>query len=311
MPPRRNKITIIGAGNVGATAAHWAAAKELGDIVLIDIVEGVPQGKGLDLAQSGPVELFDGNIKGTNDYADTADSDVVVITAGLARKPGMSRDDLLQKNFEIVKGCTENAVKHSPNAVLVVVSNPLDVMTHTAYKVSGFPKNRVVGMAGILDTARYCTFIAQELNVSVEDIRALVLGGHGDSMVPLPSYTSVSGIPIEQLIPKDRLDKIVDRARNGGIEIVNFLKTGSAYYAPGASAIQMVESIVKDKRRILPCAAYLDGEFGLKGMYCGVPVLLGRNGVEKIVEIKLSAEEQAALTKSANDVAENIAKLKF
>jgi malate dehydrogenase len=306
---RRQKITIVGAGNVGATAAHWTASKELGDVVLIDIVEGVPQGKGLDLAEAGPVEGFDCKVLGTNNYADTADSDVVVVTAGLPRKPGMSRDDLLMKNFEIVKGCVEQAVKHSPNCVLVIVSNPLDVMAYTALKVSGFPKHRVVGMAGILDTARYCTFLAMELNVSVEDIRALVLGGHGDSMVPLPSYTTISGIPVSQLIPQDRLNAIVDRARGGGGEIVALLKTGSAYYAPSAAVVQMVECIVRDKKRILPCAAYLEGEFGLNNVYCGVPVLLGSGGVEKIVDVKLTPEESAALKKSAQDVSDMIAKL--
>lgn len=308
---RRQKITIIGAGNVGATAAHWAAAKELGDVVLLDVVEGVPQGKGLDLAQAGPVEGFDARIVGTNDYADTAGSDIIVITAGLARKPGMSRDDLLQKNFEIVKACTENSVKHSPDAILVIVSNPLDVMAYTALKASGFPKERVVGMAGILDTARYCAFLGMELGVSVEDIRALVLGGHGDSMVPLPSYTTVSGIPVSQLMSKERLDAIVDRTRKGGGEIVAYLKTGSAYYAPSAAAIQMVEAIVRDKKRILPCAAYLDGEFGLRGMYCGVPVLLGAGGVERIIEVEMTSAEKAALKASADDVLENIKKLPF
>jgi malate dehydrogenase len=308
---RRQKITIIGAGNVGATAAHWAAAKELGDVVLLDVAEGIPQGKGLDLAEAAPVEGFDSRIIGTNDYADTAGSDVVVITAGLARKPGMTRDDLRQKNFEIVKACAENAVKHSPDSILVIVSNPLDVMAYTAYKSSGFPKNRVVGMAGILDTARYCSFIGMELDCSVEDIRALVLGGHGDSMVPLPSYTTVSGIPITQLIEKDRLDAIVDRARKGGIEIVNHLKTGSAYYAPSAAAIQMVEAIVKDKRRILPCAALLEGEFGIDGVYCGVPVMLGKNGIEKIIEIELSDDELNALKTSANAVKGQIDALSF
>jgi len=311
MAPRRNKITVVGAGNVGATAAHWAAAKELGDIVLVDVVDGVPQGKGLDLAQAGPVEGFDANIKGTTDYADTAGSDVVIITAGLARKPGMTRDDLRDKNFEIVKGVTQQVAKHSPECVIIVVSNPLDVMAYTAYKASGFPKSRVVGMAGILDTARYCTFLAMELNVSVEDIRALVLGGHGDSMVPVASCTTVSGIPISQFIKPDRLKEIIDRTAKGGIEIVNFLKTGSAYYAPSAAAVQMAESILKDKRRILPCAAYCDGEYGLKGVYCGVPVILGRNGVEKIVEVALTAEESAALKRSGDDVKANVDALKF
>lgn len=308
---RRQKISIVGAGNVGATAAHWIVAKELGDVVLIDIAEGIPQGKGLDMFQSAPVEGSDCFVKGTNDYADTADSDVVIITAGLARKPGMTRDDLRDKNVEIVKGCAANVAKYSPNAVIIVVSNPLDVMAYTAFKASGFPKNRVVGMAGILDTARYCAFLAMELNISVEDIRALVLGGHGDSMVPLISYTTVSGIPITQLIAKDRLDAIVDRTRKGGIEIVNYLKTGSAYYAPSAAAVQMAEAIIKDKRRILPCAAMLEGEYGLSGMYCGVPVLLGKNGVEKVLEVELSKEEHEALKASAMDVKANIDAIKL
>ena len=306
---KRRKITIVGAGHVGATAAQWAASKELGDIVLVDIVEGVPQGKGLDLFEASPVEGFDSRLIGTNDYADTAGSDVVVITAGLPRKPGMSRDDLLAKNTASVKSVTEQIVQHSPDCILIVVSNPLDVMTYVAMKVSGFPQNRVVGMAGVLDTARYRAFLAEALDMSVEDIQALVLGGHGDSMVPLLSYTSISGIPITQLLPKDRLDQIVQRTRDGGIEIVNYLKTGSAYYAPSASVIQMVEAIVKDKRRILPCCAWLEGEFGLNDTMVGVPTLLGGNGIEKIVEIELSAEEQAALETSANHVKEMLAKV--
>lgn len=308
---KRAKITIVGAGNVGATAAHWAAAKELGDIVLVDVVEGVPQGKGLDLFEASPVEGFDCKITGTNEYGPTAGSDVVVITAGLARKPGMTRDDLLNKNTEIVKGVTEQIVKHSPNAILVIVSNPLDVMTYVALKASGFPKNRVVGMAGILDTARYRSFLAEALNISVEDIQALVLGGHGDSMVPLLSYTTVSGIPIEHLLPREQLDKIVQRTRDGGIEIVNYLKTGSAFYAPAASAIQMVEAIVRDKKRILPCCVWLEGEFGLTGTMVGVPVILGGGGVEKIIEIQLSPEEKKALATSAQHVKETIAQVKL
>ncbi len=308
---KRAKITIVGAGNVGATAAHWAAAKELGDIVLVDVVEGVPQGKGLDLFEASPVEGFDAKVTGCNDYAPTAGSDIVVITAGLARKPGMTRDDLQSKNTEIVKSVVENVVKHSPNSILVIVSNPLDVMTYVALKASKFPKNRVVGMAGILDTARYRSFIAEALNVSVEDIQALVLGGHGDSMVPLVSYTTVSGIPVADLIPKDQLDKIVQRTRDGGIEIVNYLKTGSAYYAPSASAVQMVESIVRDKKRILPCCVWLEGEYGVKDCMVGVPVILGGSGVEKIVEVKLTAEESKALHASANQVKEQIAKVQL
>lgn len=308
---KRPKITIVGAGNVGATAAHWAAAKELGDIVLVDVVEGVPQGKGLDLFEASPVEGFDSRIIGTNDYAPTANSDIVVITAGLARKPGMSRDDLLAKNAEIVKGVTQQIAKHSPNCIIVVVSNPLDVMTYVALKVSGFPKNRVVGMAGILDTARYRAFLAEALNVSVEDIQALVLGGHGDSMVPLLRYTTVSGIPIEHLLPRAQLDKIVQRTRDGGIEIVNLLKTGSAFYAPSASTIQMVEAMVKDKKRILPCCVWLEGEFGLRDTMVGVPVILGAGGVEKIIEIDLSPEERQALATSANQVKEQLAKVQI
>lgn len=309
--PRRYKITIVGSGNVGATAAHWAAAKELGDIVLVDIVEGVPQGKGLDLFEASPIELFDSNIIGTNDYKATAKSDVVIITAGLARKPGMSRDDLMKTNAGIVKSVTEQIVKYSPDCTIIVVSNPLDVMAYVAYKTSGFPKNRVVGMAGILDTARYRAFIAEEAKVSVEDIQALVLGGHGDSMVPLISYTTISGIPVTEFIKKDRLDQIVQRTREGGIEIVNLLKTGSAYYAPSAAAVQMAEAILKDKKRILPCAAWLEGEYGISGVYCGVPVLLGADGIERILEVPLTTDERMALQKSAGEVQENIGKLEL
>ena len=309
--PKKFKISIIGAGNVGATAAHWAAAKELGDIVLLDVVDGIPQGKGLDLLQAGPVEGFDSFVKGTNDYADTADSDVIVVTAGLARKPGMTRDDLMMTNSNIVKSCVEQAAPLSPNAIIVVVSNPLDVMAYVAWKASGFPKNRVVGMAGILDTARYRAFLAMEANVSVEDIQALVLGGHGDSMVPVLSCTTISGIPVTEFIAKDKLDEIIKRTRNGGIEIVNYLKTGSAYYAPSASIVQMVEAILKDKKRVLPCAAWLEGEYGIDGVFCGVPVVLGGNGIEKVLEVKLTADEMAALKTSAEEVKSNIAKLEI
>jgi malate dehydrogenase len=300
----RKKITVIGAGNVGATLAHRIADKQLADVVVIDILEGVPQGKGLDLLQAGPIEGYDVKIKGTNDYRDTANSDLVVMTAGFPRKPGMSRDDLLRANFEVVKSAVEQAAKASPKAFLIVVTNPLDAMVQTAYRVSGFPKNRVLGMAGILDSARYCTFIAEALNVSVQDVQGLVLGGHGDTMVPVPSYTTVAGVPISQLMPKDQLDKIIERTRKGGGEIVALLKTGSAYYAPSAAVVQMIDAIFNDRKKILPCAAYLEGEYGIKGLFVGVPVKLGANGVEKIVEIKLTPEEQAALNKSAAAVKE-------
>jgi malate dehydrogenase len=300
----RKKITVVGSGNVGATLAQRLADKQLGDVVLIDILEGIPQGKGLDMLESGPVEGFDVRIKGTNDYADTANSDLVVITAGFPRKPGMSRDDLLKANYEVVKGTTEQVVRHSPNCILIVVTNPLDAMVQTAFKVSGFPKNRVMGMAGILDTARYRTFIAEALNVSVLDIQGLVLGGHGDTMVPVPSYTTVAGIPISQLMPKEQLDKIIARTAKGGGEIVNLLKTGSAFYAPSAAVAEMVDAIFNDRKRILPCAAYLEGEYGIKGLFVGVPVKLGATGIEQIIEIKLTAEEKAALDKSAAAVKE-------
>ena len=300
----RPKITIVGAGNVGATTAHWAAARELGDIVLIDIIEGVPQGKALDLLQSGPVEGFDSHLVGTNDYRDSADSDIVVITAGLPRKPGMSRDDLLMKNYAIVKGVTQQVVKYSPRCILIVVSNPLDAMVQTAYRVSGFPRNRVIGMAGILDSARFRTFIARELSVSVENVHAFVLGGHGDTMVPMPRYSTVAGIPITELLPQERIDALVDRTANGGAEIVGLLKTGSAYYAPSAAVTEMVEAIFKDKRKILPCAAFLEGEYGVDGLFVGVPVKLGRNGIEEIVQIDLRPEEDAALKRSAAAVKE-------
>jgi malate dehydrogenase len=300
----RKKVTVVGGGNVGATCAQRIADKELADVVLVDIVEGMPQGKGLDMLESGPVEGYDVNIVGSNGYEETANSDIVVITAGLARKPGMSRDDLLAKNNEIVRGATEQAAKYSPNAILIVVSNPLDAMCWVAQKASGFPRQRVIGMAGVLDTARYRTFLAQELQVSVENVTAMVLGGHGDTMVPLVRLTSVSGIPITELLPQERIDAIVQRTRDGGAEIVKYLKTGSAYYAPSAASVEMVESILKDKKKVLPCAAMLDGEYGVNGLFVGVPCKLGAGGIEKIYELKLSAEEQAMLGKSVAAVQE-------
>ena len=308
---RRRKLSIIGAGNVGATAAHWAAAKELGDIVLVDVIDGLPQGKGLDLYQASPVEGFDCRVVGANDYDATAESDLVIITAGLARKPGMLRDDLQAKNTEIVKAVTEQVAARSPRAILLVVSNPLDVMTYVALKVSGFPKHRVVGMAGILDTARYRAFLAEALGVSVEDIQALVLGGHGDSMVPLIRYTTVSGIPVGDLLPKATLEAIVQRTRDGGIEIVNYLKTGSAFYAPSAAVVQMAEAILKDKKRVLPCSVWLEGEYGLGETVIGVPVILGGGGVEKIIEVALDDEERRALKASADHVQANLAKVRL
>ena len=300
----RNKVSVIGAGNVGATAAHWIASKELADVVLLDVMEGIPQGKGLDLLQAMPIEKRDVRITGTNDYADTAGSHVAVITAGIARKPGMSRDDLLQTNFKIMSDVVEKVVKASPDCILIVVSNPLDAMAQTAFRKAGLPRERVIGMAGVLDSARFRTFIAEELDVSVENVTAFVLGGHGDTMVPLPRYSTVAGIPITELIAPDRLEALVQRTRDGGAEIVRHLKTGSAYYAPSSAAVEMVEAILKDKKKILPCAAYLDGEYGIHGLYVGVPCKLGAAGLEKIIEIKLSAEEQAALRKSADAVKE-------
>jgi malate dehydrogenase len=306
------KITVIGAGNVGATTAKLLVDKKLcNELVLIDILEGIPQGKALDMYESAPVESSDVRVIGTNNYDDTSNSDIIVMTAGLARKPGMSRDDLQATNADIVKSCIENASKKSSKAIIIVVSNPLDVMTFVAFKTSGFAKNRVVGMAGALDSARFRCFIANELKVSVEDVTCFVLGGHGDSMVPLVRYSTVAGIPLAELLPKEKLDAIVKRTRDGGIEIVNFLKTGSAYYAPASGAVQMVEAIVKDKKRIIPCSTYLEGEYGLKDVFCGVPVKLGKNGIEQIIQIKLSDDEQAALNKSADDVKSNIAKLKI
>jgi malate dehydrogenase len=289
---------------VGGTTAHRLADKELCDVVVIDIIEGLPQGKGLDLAESAPIEGYDSRVQGTNDYKDTANSDIVVITAGLPRKPGMSRDDLLKKNYDIVRQTTEQVVKYSPNCILIVVSNPLDAMAQTAYKVSGFSKNRVIGMAGVLDSARMSTFIAMELSVSVENVTTFVLGGHGDTMVPLARYSTVAGIPLPDLLPADKIEAIVSRTRKGGAEIVNLLKTGSAFYAPSAAIVEMVEAILKDKKKILPCAAYLEGEYGVQGLFVGVPVKLGARGIEQIIEIKLTAEEQAALKKSADSVKE-------
>jgi malate dehydrogenase len=300
----RNKLTVIGAGHVGANCAVWAAKKELGDIVLVDVVEGVPQGKALDLMQGGPVEGYGVSVTGANDYGPTANSDVVIITAGFPRKPGMSRDDLLLANYEVVKAATEQTVAVSPDCIIIVVTNPLDAMAQVAYTVSKFPKNRVIGMAGVLDSARFRTFIAMELNVSVENVTAVVLGGHGDTMVPVVRLSSVSGIPLTELIPEDRLNAIVDRTRNGGAEIVKYLKTGSAYYAPAAAAVEMADSILRDKKKVLPCAAYLEGEYGINGLYVGVPCKLGANGIEKIYEIKLTAEETAALHKSSGAVKE-------
>src|SRR5438270_1574498 len=300
----RNKVSIVGSGNVGATAAHWMAAKELADIVLIDIIDGVPQGKGLDLLEAMPIEKRDSYVLGTQDYADTANSDIVVITAGVPRKPGMSRDDLLNINHKIMSDVVSKVVKYSPNCILIVVSNPLDAMAQAAYKMSGFSRNRVIGMAGVLDSARFRAFIALELKVSVENVTAFVLGGHGDTMVPLPRYSGVAGIPITELIEKSRLDALVQRTRDGGAEIVKHLKTGSAYYAPSAAATEMVGAKLKDKKKILPCAAYLQGEYGISGLYVGVPVKLGAKGIEQIIEIKLTAEEKAGLDKSAAAVKE-------
>ena len=300
----RKKISIVGSGNVGATAAHWIAAKELADVVLIDIIEGVPQGKGLDLLEAMPIEKRDAHVIGTNDYADTANSDIVIITAGIPRKPGMSRDDLLNTNYKIMSDVVGKVIHNSPNCILIVVSNPLDAMAQAAYKLSKFPRERVIGMAGVLDSARFRAFIAEELKVSVENVTAFVLGGHGDTMVPLPRYSTVAGIPITELIAPDRLAQLVQRTRDGGAEIVKYLKTGSAYYAPSAAATEMAEAILKDKKKIVPCAAYLDGEYGIKGLFVGVPVKLGAKGIEQIVQIKLTPEEQAGLNKSADAVKE-------
>jgi malate dehydrogenase len=305
-----NKITVVGAGNVGATAAQRIAEKELArHVVMVDVAEGVPQGKGLDQYQSAPIEGFDSLVIGSNGYDESAGSDIVVITAGIPRKPGMSRDDLVNTNAGIMKAVCEQVKRTSPDAIVIVVSNPLDVMCYVAKEVTGFPRERVIGMAGVLDTARYCAFLAMAMDVSVKDIRAMVLGGHGDTMVPLVSYTSVSGIPVTQLLDTPTLDAIVQRTRDGGAEIVKYLKTGSAYYAPSAGAVQMVEAIVNDQKRILPCAAWLEGEYGMSGLYLGVPCKLGRNGLEKVIEVELSADERAALEKSAQAVREPMAAL--
>ena len=299
----RKKVSIVGAGNVGATAGQRIVDKELADVVLIDIIEGVPQGKALDLAESGPIEGYDCKLTGTNNYKDTANSDVVVITAGIPRKPGMSRDDLLKTNYDIVKGVTEQVVKNSPESIIIVVSNPLDAMVQTAFKVSKFPKHRVIGMAGVLDSARFRTFIGMELNVSVENIHAFVLGGHGDTMVPMPRYSTVAGIPITELLPKETIDRLVQRTREGGAEIVSYLKT-SAWYAPASAIVDMVDAILKDRKKILPCAAYLEGEYGINGLYVGVPAKLAGRGIEQVIEINMTLEERAALQKSAAAVKE-------
>ncbi len=300
----RKKVTIVGAGHVGATAAHWIASKELADVVLIDVVEGIPQGKALDLLEAMPIEKRDSYILGSNDYADTANSDIVVITAGIPRKPGMSRDDLLHTNYKIMSDVVGKVTAHSPECILIIVSNPLDAMAQAAFKQARFNRERVIGMAGVLDSARFRTFIAEELKVSVENVTAFVLGGHGDTMVPLPRYSTVAGIPITDLLDAATIERLVQRTRDGGAEIVKHLKTGSAYYAPSAATVEMVEAILKDKKKILPCAVYLQGEYGIEGFYIGVPCKLGSRGLEEIIQIKLTPEEQAALQKSADAVKE-------
>ena len=306
----RKKVTVVGSGFVGSTTAQRIVDAELADVVLTDILEGVPAGKALDMYESSPIERTDVRVAGistqTGDYRETANSDIVVITAGFPRKPGMSRDDLLKANYDVIKGVVEQVAKYSPNAILIIVTNPLDAMAQAAYKISGFSKNRVIGMAGVLDSARMSSFVALELGVSVENVHSFVLGGHGDDMVPLPRYSTVAGIPLPDLLPKERIEAIVERTRKGGAEIVNLLKTGSAYYAPSAAVTEMVEAILKDKKKILPCAAYLEGEYGIKGLFVGVPVKLGAHGIEQIIEIKLTPEENAALQKSAASVRELI-----
>ena len=304
------KVTVVGAGNVGATAAQRLAEKALADVVLIDVVEGVPQGKSLDLAQAAPIEKHDAHLAGTNTYEASAGSDIVIITAGLPRKPGMSRDDLLATNRGIMKNVVRQAVRYSPDAILIIVSNPLDAMCHVAMEESGFPKNRVIGMAGVLDSARFRAFIAMELSVSVENVHAMVLGGHGDTMVPLPRFSTVAGIPITELMSPERIEALAMRTRNGGAEIVGLLKTGSAYYAPASAAVEMAESILRDKKKILPCAAYLEGEYGISGLFVGVPVKLGKNGIEEIISLRLLPEEQKALEKSAAAVRELVDAMK-
>jgi len=306
----RKKVTVVGAGNVGANCALRIAERELADVVLVDVVEGVPQGKGLDLLQSGPVQGYDVAITGANDYEPTANSDLVIITAGFPRKPGMSRDDLLMANYDVVRTATEQSARYSPNSIIIMVTNPLDAMAQAAFWVSRFSKNRVVGMAGVLDSARFRTFIAQELKVSVDNVTGVVMGGHGDTMVPLVRLSSVAGIPLTELMDQATIDRIVDRTRNGGAEIVKYLKTGSAYYAPSAAAVEMAESILRDRKKVLPCAAYLEGEYGINGLFVGVPVKLGSRGIEQIYQIKLSADEQAGLNKSAAAVQELVDVLK-
>jgi malate dehydrogenase len=306
----RKKVTVVGAGNVGANCALRIADKELADVVLVDIMEGIPQGKGLDIQQSGPVQGYDVRITGANDYEPTAGSDIVVITAGFPRKPGMSRDDLLLANFEIVKTAAENAMKYSPNAILILVTNPLDAMCWAAWKVTGLPKNRIIGMAGVLDTARFRTFLGEAMGVSVTNINALVLGGHGDTMVPITRLTNVSGVPLSEILDADTIAKIVERTQNGGAEIVKYLKTGSAYYAPSAATVEMVESILKDQKKVLPCAALLEGEYSVNGVFFGVPVKLGSSGIEKIYEVQLTDDEKAQIQKSAAAVHELVEVLK-
>jgi malate dehydrogenase len=305
----RRKVTVVGAGNVGATAAQRIVEKSIADVVLVDVIDGVPQGKGLDMYQSGAVEGFDMKIVGSNGYEETAGSDLAIITAGLARKPGMSRDDLLRKNEEIVVDCMSKLSRFSRDLTVIVVTNPLDAMCEVARRVGKIPRNRIIGMAGILDSARMRAFISMEMNVSMQNIHATVLGGHGDTMVPLPRYSTVAGVPITELLPPDRVEAICKRTANGGAEIVNFLKTGSAYYAPSAAAVEMVDAIFNDRRKILPCAAYLEGEYGIRGLFVGVPVVLGKNGLEKVIELKLTPEEAAALRKSADSVKELVGKL--
>ena len=304
------KVTVVGAGNVGATAAQRLAEKELADVVLIDIIEGVPQGKSLDLAEAAPIEKHDAHFLGANDYAASANSDIIIITAGIPRKPGMSRDDLLAINRGIMKSVVQQVCRYSPNAILIIVSNPLDAMCHVAMEESGFPKNRIIGMAGVLDSARFRAFISMELDVSVENIQALVLGGHGDTMVPLPRFSTVAGVPVTELMSPERIDALAVRTRNGGAEIVGLLKTGSAYYAPASAAVEMAESILKDKKKILPCAAFLEGEYGISGLFVGVPVKLGKNGIEQVVALRLTADEQKALEKSAAAVKELVDAMK-
>lgn len=302
----KKKLTIVGAGNVGATAAHWALTRNLGNVVLVDVMEGVPQGKALDLLQCGPLDAFAGRVTGTNNYEDTADSDVVIITAGLARKPGMSRDDLLARNVAIVKSCAESAAKYSPGCVMIVVTNPIDAMVHTAYKVSGLPKNRIIGMAGVLDSARYRTFLAEAIGVAPQDVSALVMGIHGDNMLPLARLANVGGVPITDLLSAEKIAEIVKRTQMGGIEIVNHLKTGSAFYTPGLAAIEMAEAVLGDTRRVMACAAYLDGEFGISGYFLGVPVVLGEGGIQRIIEFKLTDDERRALQQSVEVVAKQM-----